>query len=285
MGRNAMADLCHLLQFTATLIVLFEGCQFFQFQGMAFGVIHDSMGSDLHGFEFFQLVVGGRIVQRIDVGPALLYVLQDVQHAFLKQFIACHSMAGSPLFHKFRKDARLISVQPFGTHALHNPVAVATSLPKWNDEVFVGFSGLFIHAEPDFFSGIENIKILQRVHIDFGIGGSCLGGWSSFTYNQFLVVDADAFVSQNILQRLCTLNWHRVSKSQVFAVEFSNQQSSFGINAVDSLQAFPAKLFNTFGHHKTNRIIVTHRFLFQIRPAQIAPLSLLNSSWADFAAN
>ena len=110
MGRNTTADFCHLLQFPAALIVLFDGSQIFQFLGMALGVLHNGMGRNFHGLEFFQLVVGCRIVQGIDVRTALFYVFEDVEHAFLKQLIACHRVSRSPLFHKFRKYAGPISI-------------------------------------------------------------------------------------------------------------------------------------------------------------------------------
>ncbi|OPZ56030.1 MAG: hypothetical protein BWY89_01180 [Bacteroidetes bacterium ADurb.BinA012] len=121
----------------------------------------------------------------------------------MEHFIAQYGMPGRPLFLKLGENTCLIGGQPLRGHAIHNTITVAPSLPEGNDLLTIYLLDLITNPEEDFFTAVENIKILQRVKAYLRVGRGSLRGRSSFAHNKFTLIYADRLVPQKIFKGTC----------------------------------------------------------------------------------
>src|SRR5271157_518638 len=113
MGRYLAADLGNSLQFLPPVRVVLVSCHLQSLLGVPFGEPNHGVGRNRHRPKLLALSVSIGIVQEVEAAEARLNVSLQVEQALAVDDIAKGSVAGSPLFHEFGEDARLVSVLPF----------------------------------------------------------------------------------------------------------------------------------------------------------------------------
>ena len=248
-GRHVRTDLGDALQFLLSLGVCLLLCQLLRLFRVAFRETDQSVSADVHGLELLLLAVGFRIVEVIQAIQASLDVGFEIQKSLVIDLVVQNRVAGRPLLHELGEDTGLVCGFPFFRHFLEDEIAHGFALPERDNGVLVNSPGWFADGEGDLFPRVEDVKILQAMAAQFGVGRRGFGSGAFFAHDELALVDADGLVFHQILKGQGAAHGRRHQPMPgVLPVELSHQLCPLGRNGGPGVQALLPQAGDSFSH-------------------------------------
>ena len=225
-GRHSQTHLRNHFQLLFPFGIFFLFGQLFRFFCMAAGIMDKSIGTDIHGNQFFPFFISFRIIQEIQLGQTLLDVFFKIYKSFPVNFVIQNRMPGGPLLHKFCEDSSLIGIDPLLGHLAKDSIPYGLSPPERYDFIFVQFFGLLIHSKRCLFPRVQYPQILQTVGRHFGISRCRLGAWSPLPNDEFSFVYAYGLIFEDMFKSQRSLHRGRNPLCHIAFIKFRDKPSS-----------------------------------------------------------
>ena len=104
---------------------------------MSFSKNNGGITGNIHGFQFFGLFGGLRIVEIVEFDKCLVDIFLKIEHSLFVYDAIEACMARGTLFHEFGKETRSIRVLPFFWYLVEDAITHTLSAPVGNDLPFI----------------------------------------------------------------------------------------------------------------------------------------------------
>ena len=138
-------------------------------------------------------------------------------------------MAGGTLFHKLGEKACFIGFSPFPGNLTENAVTHGTTLPVWNNRLFISGYIFFFYPVVGHLPVIEDAQVFTAVAGEFGKGGYDLWRRAAFADYEFAVTYIEGFMFAEMFEKEGTQYRQGVFPT-VFLVEFCFQKGTLNGN-------------------------------------------------------
>ncbi|OPZ65285.1 MAG: hypothetical protein BWY83_03042 [bacterium ADurb.Bin478] len=202
--RHSSADLGDALQFALTLDRARLLRQPLRLLGITMSQGDDGLGTNPHGLQFLRSLPGGRIVQIIQFHHRIIDPADEIHHPQSVDLVVQHRMPRGTLLHELGEYAGLIAAMPGRRHSRKNFFPHGVSAPEGDDALAINVAHVLADLKRCLFPVVQRLQILKRMAGQFRIGVGRFRRRTSFSYNPFVVLNADNLVLHQIAKNLRT---------------------------------------------------------------------------------